>query len=45
VRDRLVAFEAAGATDFYPAVFGSAEEQARAFSLLRSVADGRLAAV
>ena len=27
VRERLAALESAGATDFYPAVFGSAEEQ------------------
>jgi F420-dependent oxidoreductase-like protein len=46
VRDQLAALESAGATDFYPAVFGSRDEQARAHTFLRSVvADGRLAAV
>jgi len=46
VRERLAAFESAGATDFYPSVFGSSDERTRAYGLLRSVAsDGRLAAV
>jgi F420-dependent oxidoreductase-like protein len=46
VRDQLAVLESAGATDFYPAVFGSRDEHIRANTFLRSVVtNGRLAAV